>query len=105
MDPVPNHPTTYSLAYHPHCPSPHIMSTSKPWTVDDTFPDVKSRPVTTAALNADIRTLTATKGTLEIVPANAVFESVIGILCFVRVRVSVLAPLFCSFLSDIVRTR
>jgi hypothetical protein len=49
--------------------------------------DIGSHSATTAALNAGIETLIAAKDTLEIIPAKAVFESVIIILTLVRVRV------------------
>jgi hypothetical protein len=63
-------------------------------------PNVESHSATTAALNADIETLTAAKGTLEIIPVKVVFESVIVILTLVRVRVPVF-PLACAHFSII----
>ena len=58
--------------------SPGIMALSD---------NIGSHSATTAALNAGIETLIAAKDTLEIIPAKAVFESVIAILTLVRVRV------------------
>jgi len=64
------------------------MTTFESWAVGDTRPDVGARSATCAALNADIRALSAAKDVVEIASVKAVFESVIGILALVRVRVS-----------------
>ena len=61
-------------------------------------PNVESLSTTTAALNADIDTLTAAEHALEIIPVKVVFESVIVILTLVRVRTPVLS-LVCAHLS------
>jgi hypothetical protein len=68
-------------------------------------PNVESHSATTAALNADIETLTAAKGTLEIIPVKVVVESVIVILTLVRVRVPGFSSCLCSLLDNTVRTR
>ena len=47
--------------------------------------DVRTCSMTTAALNADIETLTAVKGSLASVPLEAAFESVVSILGLARV--------------------
>jgi len=59
-----------------------------PWAVGDTFPNVGSHPTATAALNADIRILTAANDTLEIIPVKVLFESPIVVSGLIRVRVS-----------------
>jgi len=59
-----------------------------PWAVGDTFPNVGSHPTATAALNADIRILTAANDTLEIIPVKVFFESAIVVPGLIRVRVS-----------------
>ena len=64
------------------------MTTFEPWAAGDTRPDVGARSATCAALNADIRALSAAKDVVEIASVKAVFESVISILALVRVRVS-----------------
>ena len=74
------------------------MTTLEPHNVD-------SYSATTAALNADIETLTAAKDTSEIIPVKLVFESVIVILTLVRVRDPVLSPCLCSLLDTTIRTR
>lgn len=81
------------------------MTIFEPWAAGDTLPNVRSHPAATAALNADIGTLTAAKDALEIIPVKVLFESVIVILGLVRVRVTVLLPFFHSSLGDTVRTR
>ena len=48
-------------------------------------PDVRARSVTIAALNADVNILTAAQGSLEVVPAKAMLETVIAVLVLVRV--------------------
>ena len=73
----------------PHLPPPCIMAAFDPLAVGGTYPDVGSRSVVSAALNADIRALSAAKDAAE-VPVKAVFESAISILVLVRVRVSAL---------------
>jgi len=75
------------------------MTTFEPWAVGDTSSNVGSRSATTAVLNAGIESLAVTKDTLGIIPVKAVFESVIGILNIVRVRV----PAPSSFLLLIFR--
>ena len=47
----------------------------------------KSHSEAAAALNAGIESLTVAKDAIEIIPIRVVFESVIGILGLVRVRV------------------
>ena len=54
MSPVPNYPTPYHLFPDPHLPRPCIMTASEPWVAADTHPNVESRSVTSAVLNADI---------------------------------------------------
>ena len=65
--------------------------------------DVRTCSMTTAALNADIETLTVVKGSLASVPLEAAFESVVNILGLVRVCAA-----FCSLsrtsLDDAPRT-
>ena len=68
------------------------MTTFEPWGVGDTPPNDWSYPAATAALNADIETLTAAKDTLETIPVKVLFESVIVILGLVRVRVTGFLP-------------
>ena len=103
MTPVPNYSTALPFPHHP--PS-CIATTSGPRTAHDMPPNVGSHSTTTAALNADIETLTATKDTLETIPrVKAVFESVIGILALVRVRASVLFPFSHLLIGDATRTR
>jgi hypothetical protein len=94
--PVPNYPTPHSLALDP--PVSCIMTTLEHLNVD-------SRSATTAALNADIETLTAAKDTLGIISVKVVFESVIVILTLVRVRDPVMFPYLCSLLDNTIRTR
>ena len=67
------------------------MTTFEPLAVGDTYPDIGSRSVISAELDADIRVLSAAKDVAEI-PTKAVFESAIGILVLVRVRVSAPPP-------------
>ena len=57
----------------------------------------------TALLNVGIEALSGAKDMVEIIPAKAVFESAIGILILVRVRVS--PPLYYIYLSLRNRTR
>ena len=47
-------------------------------------------------MNTDIVTLTAAKGTLEIIPVKVLFESVIVILGLIRVSIIVLSHFFYS---------
>jgi len=81
------------------------MVTFEPWAIGNTPPNVGSHSAATAALNADIATLTVAKDTLEIVPVKVLFESAIVILGLVRVGITVLLHFFYSFLDDTVRTR
>jgi len=60
------------------------MTAFEPLAVGGTHPDVGSRSAINAALNADIRALSAAKDVARI-PVKPVFESTIGILVFVRV--------------------
>ena len=63
------------------------MATSEPWAVGGRPPSIEPQPATTTALNSDIETLTAFKGTLTAIPIKGVLESVIVILTLVRVSV------------------
>ena len=78
--------------------------TVEPWTMENIRSGVETHSTTTAALNADIETLTAAKDSIEIAPLKVAFESVIDVLGLVRVRVS-----FCPFsrtpIDDAPRTR
>ena len=67
------------------------MTTSEPWAIGDTPPDSGYHTATTAVLNTDIETLTASKDTVKAAPVKAVFESVVAILTLVRVRLLVLS--------------
>ena len=87
---VPNYSPHHPLALHPHRLPHCITTTFEPWAAADMPPNVGSHSATITALNVDIGIITAAKDTLEIVPVKVVFESVIGILAFVRVRVLVL---------------
>ena len=100
-----NYSTAHSLALTPRCPPSCIMITFELWAIGDTPPNVGSHSAATATLNTDIGTLTAAKETLEIIPVQVLFESVIFILGLVRVRVTVLLPFLYSTLGDTVRTR
>jgi len=55
-------------------------------------PSTESHSEAAAALDAGIESLTAAKDAIEIIPIRVVFESVIGILGLVRVRVLRSAP-------------
>jgi len=68
------------------------MTTFEPWAAGDTPLNIGSHPAATAMLNANIGTLTATNDTLEIIPVKVLFESVIVILGFIRVSVTVMPP-------------
>ena len=68
-------------------------------------PNVWPHLAATAMLNIDIGTLTAAKDTSEIIPVEALFESVVVILRLVRARITVLPPFFYPFIGDIIRTR
>ena len=70
------------------------MATFKPWEIGNTLHNVGSHSA--AALNADIVTLTAAKGTLEIIPVKVLFESVIVILGLIRVSIIILSHFFYS---------
>jgi hypothetical protein len=63
------------------------MTAFEPWVVGDTYPNVGSRSAISAALGADIRALSAARDMAEIVPVKVVFDSVVGILALIRVRV------------------
>jgi len=89
----------------PHRPSPCIMSTLEPWAVDDTPPNSEYNTATTAMLNTDIETLTASKDTVKATPVKAVFESVIAILTLVRVRLLVPFSFSRLLIGDTTRTR
>ena len=80
------------------------MTTSEPRAAGET-PDIKSRSVTIAMLNADIETLAAFKDTVEATPVKVVFESVIVILTLVRVRFPVLFQFSHSLINDTTGTR
>jgi len=75
------------------------MATPEPWAVGD-----NPHEATTAVLNADIETLTALKDTIESIPVKAVFESVIGILTLVRMRLLTPFPLSHPLIGDVTRT-
>ena len=92
MNPVFNYSTAHSLSSTPHCPPSRIMTTFESWPAGDTPPNFGSHLAATAALSADIGTLTAAKDTLQIIPVKVLFESVIVILGLVRVRTTVLPP-------------
>ena len=81
------------------------MTTFEPWEVDGPTHNPESNSATTAVLNVNIETLRASKNTVEITPAKAVFESTIAILTLVRVRVPAPLPLFRSLICDTTRTR
>jgi len=63
------------------------MATSESWAIGDTRTNIVPHLSTAAVLNAGIETLTVTKNVVEISTVKVVFESVIAILTFVRVRV------------------
>jgi len=95
---VPNYPTTLSFSTSHHPPQ-CVMSIPGSWTIGD-----NPHEVTTAVLNADIETLIAFKDTVESIPVKAVFESVIGILSLVRVRLLTPFPLSRPLIGDATRT-
>ena len=84
----------------PHC----AMTTLEPWAVGDVPPGVVNHTTTTTMLNADIETLTAFKDTVEATLMKGVFESVIGILTLVRVRVLTPLPFSHPLICDVTRT-
>lgn len=53
--------------------------------IDDTLPNVRTRSVTVAALDADVKILTATREGLGAVPVKGMFEAVTAVLVLVRV--------------------
>ena len=72
------------------------MTTPGPWAVGDIPTNVAQHETTTAVLNAEIETLTTFKDIVESIPVKAVFESVIGILTLVRVRIPRSVPILTS---------
>ena len=74
------------------------MTAPQPWVVGDTYPNVGSRSATSAAFDADIGALNASKDDVGIAPVRVVFESVVGILALVRVRL-VPTPLLLRLLT------
>ena len=72
--------------------------------MDNIRSGVETHSTATAALNADIQTLTAAKDSIEIAPLKVAFESVIDILGLVKVRVS-FYPFSRTPLDDAPRTR
>jgi len=81
------------------------MTTLEPWAIGDTPTNVAQHEAITAVLNADIETLTTLKDTIESIPVNGVFESVIGILTLVRVSLLTPFPLSRPLISSTTRTR
>lgn len=59
---------------------------------------------TIALLNADVETLTTFKNVVGVTPVKAVFETVIGILTLVRVRLFSPFPSPHLLISDTTRT-
>ena len=78
------------------------MVTSEP---PDATLSTEPDSVTTAILNVEIETLTASKDMIKAGPVKAVFESVIVILTLVRVRLLVLFLFLHLLTDDTVRTR
>ena len=68
------------------------MTTLEPCAGGDTPPDVGCHSATSAALSADIDSLTALKYTIEAAPVRAMFDSVVALLTLVRVRFLALFP-------------
>lgn len=81
------------------------MATPEPRAVGDISPDVANRSMTTAVLNAEIETLTTLKNIVGGTPVKAVFESVIGILTLVRVRLFTPSPFSHPLIGYMTRTR
>ena len=87
---------------------PHIYriaATFKISTAGAMLPDAGTRSATIAALDADIEILTAAQTGFKAPPIKVVFESVVSVLCLIRVRVSPLFPFLHSLLGDVFRTR
>jgi len=74
------------------------MTTFEPWAVENMPPNTESHSEPAATLDAGIESLTTAKDAIETIPIRAIFESAIGILGFVRVRVlrSVHLPILIS---------
>jgi hypothetical protein len=64
---------------------PYNMATLEPRAIDDAPPNIDHYLATTAALDAEIRSLTALKDTVEDPTLKTVFESVLVILALARV--------------------
>jgi len=79
------------------------MTTPEPRAVGDILTNVGHHE-TTAVLNADIGTLAAFKDAVESAPVKAVFESIVGILILVRVRLLTPFPLSHPLIGDTTRT-
>jgi len=81
------------------------MATSEPWAIGDTRTNIEPHLSTVAVLNAGIETLTVTKNVVEISTVRVVFESVVAILTFVRVRVPDPPPSSYPLINGVIRTR
>ena len=68
------------------------MAAVEPLAVGGLIPNPESNSAATAVLKIGIETLTITKNTVEITPANAALESATVILTLIRVRTHALLP-------------
>ena len=88
----------------PHSPSLiPPFDNLEPWAAENMLTSVGTGSTTSAALNADIETLTTAINSLGDVPLRVAFESVVGILGLVRVR-ALLRFLPCTPLNGTFRT-
>ena len=70
----------------PYYCSPYCFTTTfKSWTTGGMPSNVGTRSVTVAALDADVKILTATREGLGAVPVKGMFEAVTAVLVLVRV--------------------
>ena len=90
-------PTAPSLSRAPSRLPRYFAVDFELWILGDMLPNVGTRLVTTAALSADVDSLTAAQASLEVVPVKVSFETAIDILVLARVyHVFLLLPFLYS---------